>query len=82
MTERSLFRIRDRLNTRTLYSRTTDWLRERFGEDGLREIRLHEIVHYFRLTPYKFRKSAGSGLVFLGCLCLLVKEYFDEYETC
>lgn len=66
----------------TLYERTTDWLRERFGEDGLREIRLHEIVHYFRLTPYKFRKSAEAGLVFLGCLCLLVKEYVDEYETC
>ena len=66
----------------TLYERMTEWLREHFGEDGLREIRLHEIVHYFRLTPYKFRKSAEVGLVFLGCLCLLVKQYVDEYETC
>ncbi len=66
----------------SLYERTTEWLREHFGEDGLREIRLHEIVHYFRLTPYKFRKSTETGLVFLGCLCLLVKEYVDEYEAC
>lgn len=66
----------------TLYDRTTQWLRERFGEEGLREVRLHEIVHYFRLTPYKFRKGPEPGLVFLGCLCLLVQQYFDEYETC
>ena len=38
-----------------LHERATAWLRERLGEDGLREVRLHEIVHYFRLTPYKFR---------------------------
>ena len=55
-------------------------MRERFGAEGLREIRLHEIVHYFRLTPYKFRKSSSAGLVFLGCLCLLVQQYFDEFE--
>lgn len=66
----------------TLYERTTQWLRDRFGEDGLREVRLHEIVHYFRLTPYKFRKGTEPGLVFLGCLCLLVQQYFDEYEPC
>jgi len=65
----------------TLYDRTTVWLRDRFGEDGLREIRLHEIVHYFRLTPYKFRKGAQPGMVFLGCLCLLTQQYFDDYES-
>ena len=65
-----------------LYDRTTQWLRERFGDEGLREIRLHEIIHYFRLTPYKFRKGPEPGLVFLGCLCLLVQNYFDDYETC
>lgn len=66
----------------TLYDRTSQWLRDRFGEDGLREARLHEIVHYFRLTPYKFRKGRKPGLVFLGCLCLLVQQYQDDYETC
>lgn len=63
-----------------LHERATGWMRERFGDEGLREIRLHEIVHYFRLTPYKFRKSSSAGLVFLGCLCLLVRQYFDEFE--
>ena len=63
-----------------LHERATGWMHERFGAEGLREIRLHEIVHYFRLTPYKFRKSSSAGLVFLGCLCLLVQQYFDEFE--
>ncbi|WP_043831542.1 lysylphosphatidylglycerol synthase transmembrane domain-containing protein [Muricoccus aerilatus] len=65
-----------------LHERATAWMRENLGEDGLREVRLHEVVHYFRLTPYKFRKGAYAGLVFLGCLCLLVQRYFDEYEDC
>ncbi len=65
-----------------LYNRTTNWLNDRLGEDGLREVLLHEIVHYFRLTPYKFRKGKEPGMVFLGCLCLLVKQYSDRYETC
>ena len=64
----------------TLHDRATDWLRARLGEERLREVRLHEVVHYFRLTPYKFRKGAHAGLVFLGCLCLLVHQYFDEFE--
>ena len=65
-----------------LYDSTTGWLRDNLGEEGLRETRLHEIVHYFRLTPYKFRKTTDAGLVFLGCLCLLANQYVDEYETC
>ena len=64
-----------------LYRQMVDWLTDRFGTEGVREIRLHEIVHYFRLTPYKFRKSTATGLAFLGCLCVLVREYVAEYET-
>lgn len=64
-----------------LHRLMTSWLTERFGPEGLREIRLHEIVHYFRLTPYKFRKSTATGLAFLGCLCLLVGDYVADYEA-
>ncbi len=65
-----------------LHDRATQWLRTHLGEDGLREVRLHEIVHYFRLTPYKLRRGTHLGLAFLGCLCLLVERYFDEFERC
>ena len=65
-----------------LHDKAVGWIRDRFGEDGLREVRLHEVVHYFRLTPYKFRKGLEPGLVFLGCLCLLVRRYMDEFEPC
>lgn len=65
-----------------LHTQAVGWMRDRFGEGGFREIRLHEIIHYYRLTPYKFRKGAHAGLVFLGCLSLLVQRYFDEFETC
>lgn len=65
-----------------LHDQATEWMRDQFGEEGYREARLHEIVHYFRLIPYKFRKGAEAGLVFLGCLSILVQRYFDEFETC
>ena len=65
-----------------LYDRATAWMRTRLGDERMREVRLHEVIHYFRLTPYKFRKGAHAGLVFLGCLCLLVQRYFDEFEPC
>jgi len=64
----------------TLYSQTTDWLRGRHSEETMREIRLHEIIHYFRLTPYKFRKGVKPGIVFFGCLCLLINRYVQDFE--
>lgn len=65
-----------------LCTRYTDWIRERLGEDGLREVRLHEIFHYFRLTPYKFRRSPNSGMTFAACSLILADQYLKEFGPC
>ncbi|MDD3370316.1 MAG: lysylphosphatidylglycerol synthase transmembrane domain-containing protein [Alphaproteobacteria bacterium] len=64
-----------------LFKRTSGYIEGKFGIDALREIRLHEIVHFLRLTPYKIRKAQHSGLLFFGCLCLLIDSYMDDFET-
>lgn len=54
-------------------------LSAKFGESGLQEIYLHEMVNYFRLIPYQFRRSRTRGLAFLGALFLLVADYDARY---
>ncbi|XYI39392.1 hypothetical protein DAMDJJ_14725 [Cupriavidus necator] len=58
------------------------WLAERFGSEVLLEVRLHEIIHYLRLTPYKFRRSPIAGLAFTACTLLLIGRYLEEVERC
>ena len=65
-----------------LHERAVAWMRAQLGDEGYREVRLHEVVHYFRLAPYKLRKGARTGLVFLGCLGIVLHRYFDEFERC
>jgi hypothetical protein len=65
-----------------LFHQVGQWLKTRLGEAAYREIRLHEIVHYFRLIPYKIRKSPQSGMLFVGCLCLLIDRYNEEFAPC
>ena len=65
-----------------LHARATAWMREHLGEQALREARLHEVAHYFRLIPYKFRRSTQAGLVFLGCLAILAQRWLEEFEAC
>jgi hypothetical protein len=49
------------------------------GEDGLREVYFHEIVHYLRLTTYKIRQSRTRGLGFFACTSLLLRQYRERW---
>ncbi len=65
-----------------LFYQYSVWLEKKFGGDYVREVMLHEIVHYLRLTPYKFRKSFETGIVFSACTLLLMQEYLEKFEPC
>lgn len=56
-----------------------DWILSNLGSDALREIFLHEIVNYLRLTPYKFRHRKSAGLAFVAGGLVLVDEYIEAY---
>ncbi|WP_432372856.1 lysylphosphatidylglycerol synthase domain-containing protein [Pantoea allii] len=63
-----------------LFENYKKWLIESFGDDYLREVFLHEIIHYLRLVPYKFRKDQNVGIAFTACALLLIQEYINTYE--
>lgn len=50
-------------------------LARRYDKDVLREIRLHEIVNYLRLIPYKIRNQPGRALSFFACASLLLRRF-------
>lgn len=67
-------------NYRKLFETLSDYLRETFGEDGLREILFHEIVNYLRLLPYKIRHAPDKAITFFACASFLLREYTDAFQ--
>lgn len=53
-------------------------LRQRHGDDALREIYFHEIINYLRLTTYKIRQSSTRGLGFFACTAILLRRYLER----
>jgi hypothetical protein len=66
----------------SLLEKYESWLVDNFGVDFLKEVRLHEIIHYMRLVPYKFRKDENIGIAFAACMLILVDEFLKEYGEC
>lgn len=54
-------------------------LRHRYGEAGIKEAFLHEIIHFLRLLPYKFKVNDEKGLLFFSVTCALIREYKESY---
>ncbi|EKO3471151.1 hypothetical protein NTE06_004254, partial [Vibrio fluvialis] len=63
-----------------LADRYQNWLREKYSKQYLEEVYLHEIIHYLRLVPYKFRKDTNIGMAFTACMLLLVDNFMKEYK--
>lgn len=62
-----------------LHDITLDSLFTKFGKSGVREAKLHEIIHYLRLLPYKFAKSEEAGMLFFAITCLIIREFKENY---
>lgn len=66
---------------RDLYKKYDAYLRLRFSDSQVKSIYYHEIVHWLRLLPYKFRKNENLGVLFYtGFLTVLedIREMYDE----
>lgn len=55
-------------------------LKEKYGEHGVKAALLHEIIHYLRLLPYKFRSNDEKGLLFFAITCIIIREFKARYE--
>jgi hypothetical protein len=61
-----------------LHAQLEHLTRAHLGEDGLREVYFHELVHYLRLTPYKIRQDTRKAICFLACTCILLDRYMGQ----
>lgn len=64
----------------TLYEHLCNRLRTDHGEDFLRQVYLHEIINYLRLTPYKFNYGPEQGILFFAHTCILIDEFRQRYD--
>lgn len=62
-----------------LFNEATDQLTADLGEEGMKQVFIHEWINYLRLIPYQLRHSREAGLAFFGCLCLLLRNFERRY---
>lgn len=63
-----------------LFTHLLSELKHRYGDAGIQEAFLHEIIHYLRLLPYKFKINDEKGLLFFAVTCVMIREFKDRYE--
>jgi len=63
-----------------LFNNYVNYLREKFGENGLKSIFYHEIVHWLRLMPYKLSKIGERSLLFYSGLLMVLSDVEEMFE--
>lgn len=61
-----------------LHQLSIDFIKQHYGEQGLKEVYLHEIVNYLRLLPRQFTRSLTRGMAFFGVACKIINEYHER----
>ena len=56
------------------------WIREAYGERGLRSVFYHEIIHWLRLMPYRLRRNESSAPRYYAAMLLVMNDIYDRYE--
>lgn len=67
-----------------LFDKVMEYLKSKFGEEGLKSIFYHEVIHWLRLMPYKIEKNGERSLLFYAGLIMVltdVEERFEKNET-
>ena len=63
-----------------LFSQLCAWIRENLGEEGLRSVFYHEIIHWLRLLPYRVRRNELSAPRYYAAMLLVMNDIYDRYE--
>ena len=57
-----------------------DYLEKKFGEEALKSIFYHEIIHWLRLMPYKIEKNEERSLLFYSGLIMVMSDVEKRFE--
>ena len=63
-----------------LFSCLCAWIRQTYGEQGLRSVFYHEIIHWLRLMPYRLRRREVSAPRYYAAMLLVMNDVYDRYE--
>ena len=63
-----------------LFEKYVQYLENKFGEEGLKSIFYHEIIHWLRLMPYKINKNGEKSLLFYAGLIMVASDVEKRFE--
>lgn len=63
-----------------LFEKYIQYLEDKFGQEGLKSIFYHEIIHWLRLMPYKINKIGEKSLLFYAGLIMVVSDVEKRFE--
>lgn len=63
-----------------LFEKYTQYLENKFGQEGSKSIFYHEIIHWLRLMPYKINKLGEKSLLFYAGLIMVANDVEKRFE--
>lgn len=63
-----------------LFDKLVIYLKDKFGEEGLKSIFYHEIIHWLRLMPYKIEKNGERSLLFYARMLMLMADVEERFK--
>lgn len=63
-----------------LFELVIEYLKNKFGESGLKSIFYHEIIHWLRLMPYKINTLGERALIFYAGLIIVANDVEKRFE--
>lgn len=64
-----------------LFARLKSYILEQFGEETLRSVLYHEIIHWLRLMPYKLDKIGDRAIIFYTGLIIALNDLVDGSKS-
>lgn len=64
----------------TLYRHFREYLYSSFSKERVRSIYFHEIIHWFRLMPYKINNDTERAPMFYAGMIMIINDIFEEFS--
>ena len=64
-----------------LYNKLTEHIKEMFTPERVRSIYLHEIIHWFRLIPYKINNDSERSILFYAGLIITINDILGDQDN-
>ena len=63
-----------------LYEKLCDYMKRNFSDSQIKSIYYHELIHWFRLMPYKISNDSERSIIFYAGMILVMNDIFNMYR--